>query len=356
LVRSAAGAAREVGIRARERVREPPDPDRGSEPGAPSLQQWLYRGTTTAFMEAGLTGAAAAARMLPIAQPRLHGIEVLRDLSYRPTGSWEHALDVYRPRQREHRRPVVLYIHGGGFRILSKESHWIMGLMFARRGCVVLNINYRLAPRHPFPAAIEDACRAYLWTLRNVEALGGDPRRLVLAGDSAGANLVTALTLCTVRRLPMPWAAAVFDAGVVPKAVLPASGLLQVTDIRRLFRKLDLPRWMRAHLLHIAEGYVPEVSQLRPEERILADPLPFLEERPELERALPPFLISTSTGDPIQEDSQRLHEALEALGVASELLVARGEPHAFHATVVTPGARRYWRKTRQFLEKSLGPG
>ena len=53
----------------------------------------------------------------------------------------------------------MLYVHGGGFRILSKDTHWIMGLAFARRGFLVFNIGYRLAPKHPFPAAIADAVR-----------------------------------------------------------------------------------------------------------------------------------------------------------------------------------------------------
>ena len=68
----------------------------------------------------------------------------------------------------------MLYIHGGGFTQLSKDTHWVMGLAFASRGYMVVNASYRLAPRHPYPAALEDASAAYCWTARHVESLGGD--------------------------------------------------------------------------------------------------------------------------------------------------------------------------------------
>src|SRR5262245_28346673 len=70
---------------------------------------------------------ATAGRLHPLARPGRHGVEVLRDLPYLPTGEVEHLLDLYRPVDRAGEpRPVVLYVHGGGFRILSKDTHWIM--------------------------------------------------------------------------------------------------------------------------------------------------------------------------------------------------------------------------------------
>ena len=101
-------------------------------------------------------GMASLGQLHPQARPERHGLAVERDVPYRPTGLRDHLLDVYRPLDASGPLPVVLYVHGGGFRILSKDTHWIMGLAFARRGYVVFNINYRLAPKHPFPAAIDD--------------------------------------------------------------------------------------------------------------------------------------------------------------------------------------------------------
>src|SRR5262245_43891777 len=76
-------------------------------------------------------------RLHPQARPDRHGVEVVRDVAYLPSDAAEHRLDVYRPIERTAPLPALLYVHGGGFRILSKDTHWIMGLAFARRGFVV---------------------------------------------------------------------------------------------------------------------------------------------------------------------------------------------------------------------------
>src|SRR5262249_8451053 len=155
------------------------------------------------------------------------------------SGRDHHRLDVYRP-LRERRSapwPVVLYVHGGGFRILSKDTHWMMGLAFARNGYLVFNINYRLAPRHPFPAALSDAADAYAGVARNAASFGGDLSRLVVAGESAGANLAAALAVAACYRRSEPWSRTVWDTGLVPRAALPACGILQVSDTERFSRR-----------------------------------------------------------------------------------------------------------------------
>src|SRR5690606_7801756 len=141
------------------------------------------------------------------------------------------------PVDRDGPLPTVLYVHGGAFRSLSRRTHWLMGLAFARAGFVVANVDYRLAPAHPFPAAVQDVCAAYTWWAAHAADHGGDPGRLVLAGESAGANLVTSLAICAAWRRPEPWARAVFDAGVAPRAVLPACGILQVSRAERFLER-----------------------------------------------------------------------------------------------------------------------
>lgn len=78
-------------------------------------------------------GLSAAGKLHPLARPERHDVEVIRDVVYRDRARAEHRLDVYRPRQGSGPWPVVLYVHGGAFQILSKDTHWIMGLAFARR-------------------------------------------------------------------------------------------------------------------------------------------------------------------------------------------------------------------------------
>jgi acetyl esterase/lipase len=127
----------------------------------------LRRRVGAAVVDGFFRGVSRAGQLHPAARPERHRVEVLRDISYAPSNLAEHRLDIYRPTDRTGPLPIVLYVHGGGFRILSKDTHWLMALAFARRGYVVFNVGYRLAPEHPFPAAVEDVCAAYAWVVQN---------------------------------------------------------------------------------------------------------------------------------------------------------------------------------------------
>jgi acetyl esterase len=97
---------------------------------------------------------------------------------------------VYTPIGAEVRAPAVVYFHGGGWVVGSLESADRVCAELARiSGCVVASIDYRLAPEHPFPAAVEDALEAFAWVSRDHQALGIDPERIAVAGDSAGGTL-----------------------------------------------------------------------------------------------------------------------------------------------------------------------
>jgi acetyl esterase len=294
---------------------------------------------------------AAAGRLAPNAKPERHGVECVRDVAYVDDGRREHLLDVYRPRDRPigARLPVVLYVHGGGFRILSKDSHWVMGLVFARAGYVVFNISYRLAPRDPFPAGLQDVMTAYAWVLEHAHAWGGDASRIVLAGESAGANLVTAATIATVQRRDEPWARAAFDLGVVPKAVMPACGVLQVSDPERYGRAPRPVSWfVLDRLTEVADAYLGH-GHVAATARELADPLCVLEGGANFERQLPPFFAPVGTRDPVIADHRRLAAALARRGVDHDVPEYAGEPHAFHALMFRANARRCWRDTLRFL-------
>ncbi len=296
-------------------------------------------------------GLSTVGRLHPQARPGRHNAEVLRDRPYRDGRRADQRLDVYRP-LTPGPHPVVLYIHGGGFRILSKDSHWMMGLAFARQGYLVFNISYRLAPRHPFPAALEDCCAAYAWVVRNAASYGGDPSRLLLAGESAGANLVTALAVAACYRRDEPWARAVFDTGVVPRAVLPACGILQVSDTARFARRRKLPLFLVDRLTEVEEAYLgPSKATVR--ERELADPLLVLERGARPDRPLPPFFVPVGTADPLLDDTRRLKAALDRLGVRCDARYYPGELHAFHAVFFRKPARRCWRDIYQFLDDAL---
>lgn len=300
------------------------------------------------IIEGFFRGLSAAGQLHPRARPAVHGLERLKDIPYLETGMKEHLLDVYRPEQREGPLPTVLYVHGGGFRILSKETHWLMGLMFARRDMVVFSINYRLAPRYPFPAAHQDVFAAFEWVMKNAEKYGADPSRLVLAGESAGANLVTSLTMALSVERPEPWAQSVFETAARPLAVLPACGLLEVSRPER-FREEAKAQIIYDRIVEVSHGYLP--NELPLEERLLADPLLWYERGEKPARDLPPFFLPVGLKDPIWSDTKRMSEALDRLDVPNEAKYYEGEIHAFHALYWREHAKECWRDHYRFLDK-----
>jgi acetyl esterase len=324
---------------------------------AASLVERMRSRTAKVVAETFFRSVSALGRYLPEARATSRVVEVQRDIPYHDTGSSDHLLDVYRPVERGDGAllPVIFYVHGGGFHILSKDTHWVMGYGFARRGFMVVSINYRLAPRFPFPAAVEDACTALTWVVNNLARYGGDPARIVLAGESAGANLVTSLAIASSYRRSEPHARAVFDSGVRPVACLPACGILQVSDGERFGRRRPLPGLVADRILEISRGYLgPHRGRMGHEDLDLADPLLFLERGLPPARPLPPFFAPVGTADPILDDTRRLAAALARLGVPCRAEYYPGEPHAFHALIWRENARHCWAHTFEFLHEHLG--
>ncbi len=323
---------------------------------ASGLLLQLRRRAGAAVADGFFTGLSRVGKLHPLANPARHGLEVLRDQSYTDSGRVEHRFDVYRPAERSGPLPALLYVHGGAFRILSKDSHWVFGLGFARRGFVVFSINYRLSPRHPFPAAVQDACAAYRFVAENAARFGADPQRLVIAGESAGANLVSALAVSACFARDEPWARQVYETGVVPRAALPACGVFQVSDQARFQRRRPhkIGAFLNDRLREVEDSYLRPARLDADHHLELADTLSvFASDRPS-DRPLPPFFLGVGTADPLLDDSRRLHAALQARGATSELRIYPRQPHAFHALVMLPAARQYWRDQDAFLAQVPG--
>lgn len=188
---------------------------------------------------------------------------------------------------------VLLYLHGGGYCIGSINTHRaLVARLSAATGMRGLAVDYRLAPEHPFPAAVDDATAVYRWLL----AEGVAPSRVVVAGDSAGGGLTLA-TLLAVRdaRLPRP-------AGGVclsPWTDLEVTGATMDTHAER-----D-PMIQRAGALRLAAAYLGATHAQTP----LASPL-----HADL-RGLPPLLIQVGTAETLLDDSVRFAERARAADV-----------------------------------------
>lgn len=228
---------------------------------------------------------------------------------------------------------TLLYLHGGGYIICGPDTHRPMVATLARRaGARALVIDYRLAPEHPFPAAVEDACKAYRWLI----AQGVAPESITVAGDSAGGGLTLALLLSLKNAGdPMPAGAALLS----PWTDLAMSGWTHVTHA-----KLDPMLSVEGALLaarHYLQGALPTDP--------LASPLygDF--------DGMPPLLIHVGEREILLDDSVRLAERARAAGVSVEIKTWQGMPHVFQAFGFLPEARAALAEIGDFLATRMNP-
>jgi monooxygenase len=223
---------------------------------------------------------------------------------------------------------TLLYLHGGGFVGCSPRTHRPLTAAFARQGFRVFVPDYRLAPEHPFPAAIDDAVAAW----RGLRQQHAGP--IALAGDSAGGNL--ALTLMLSLR----------DAG----ESLPAGAALfsPATDMTggsaSIEGNADLDAMFDGHgLHHFADAYLAGQDPAQP----LASPV-----RADLS-GLPPLLVHVGAQEALRDDSVRLAQSARAAGVQVQLRVWPTVPHVWQLLVMVPEARESVREAAQFLHMQL---
>lgn len=228
--------------------------------------------------------------------------------------------------------PTLLYLHGGGYFACSPVSHRPITTAFASRGMTVFSPDYRLAPEHPFPAAIDDAVAAY----RGLVAMGIDPAQLVVAGDSAGGGLALAMLL-SLR-----------DAGeVLPAAVmlmspwtdLAATGASVQRNIRR---EAMFPAEAMARA---AEPYLGGTDPRNP----LASPL-----YASL-HGLPPMLIHVGSYEVLLDDSTRLAERTRAAGGSVRLRSWPVVPHVWQMFPFLPETRQSLDEAADFLRAAVVP-
>jgi acetyl esterase len=218
----------------------------------------------------------------------------------------------YRPHSAKPVLPALLYFHGGGWSAgdLDTHDHMCRHLAFAG-DVVVISIDYRLAPEHPFPAPLDDCLAAWHWACASAATLGIDAGRIAVGGDSAGGNLAAALTL------------ALRDAG----AALPAFQLLVYPAVDFTADNASLRDNATGYLLTsaaldmFADWYLTERARR-------ADPLasPLLAAS---HRGLPPAFVQTAEFDPLRDEGAAYADKLRAAGVAVEHRLYAGMLHGF---------------------------
>ena len=135
-------------------------------------------------------GAAKNDKKRDNAIPLPEGITECRNISYGSFGQWS-LLDVYTPKGTAAPLPTIVSIHGGGYVYGTKEIYRRYGMDMARRGFAFVNFNYRLAPKWKFPTPLHDTNAVMEWICKNASRYYLDPQRIILIGDSAGAQLAS---------------------------------------------------------------------------------------------------------------------------------------------------------------------
>jgi len=202
---------------------------------------------------------------------------------------------VYRPAASS-LLPVLVYFHGGGWVTCSIEAYDGLCRALANRAdCIVVSVNYRLAPEHKFPAAVEDAYAACVWVASQAQELGGDPTRIAIGGDSCGGNLTAVVALMARERKNPPLA---FQMLLYPCTDYEFERPSCLENAKGYYLTLDAMRWFwRQYLNSEADAAHPSASPLRAED--LSN--------------LPPALVITAQFDPLRDQGEayatRLREA-----------------------------------------------
>jgi len=210
--------------------------------------------------------------------------------------------------------PLLVYFHGGGWVLGGLASHDVVCRSLANAaGCAVLAIDYRLAPEHTFPAAVDDCYAAASWAVANAKSLDADPARVAIGGDSAGGNL-TAVVAQLARDRGGP--ALRFQLLVYPATDACTDTPSYRENATGYFLELEGMRWFYDHYLPAGVDRTdPRASPMRTADL----------------RGLPPALVITAEFDPLRDEGEAYAARLREAGVPVTLTRYDGMIHGFFA-------------------------
>lgn len=234
--------------------------------------------------------------------PAAHGVIPVR--VYTPDGGPQDA--------EPEERPALVHFHGGGWVLGTLDGHdYVCSCLAARSGCVVVSVDYRLAPEHRYPAAIDDCVTAYRHIVEHGADFGIDPQRVAVGGDSAGGNLAAALSQRMQREQgPMP---------AFQLLVYPAVDLVGERPSYELFADGFL--LTRAAMGWFKDHYIPDHGR-----RSELDASPLLAE--DLS-GQPPARVVLAGFDPLRDEGRAYAERLKAAGVPVTVDLCASTMHGF---------------------------
>lgn len=222
-------------------------------------------------------------------------------------------LRLYRPRGRTGRRGAALYLHGGGFCVGRPQDYdGVCSQLCREADCIVVQVDYRLAPEHPFPAAIDDAWAALQWLSQHGDSIGADTGRLIVAGDSAGANLAAVMALMARDR----GGPALRQQTLVYPVVTAAPGQFDSYRTHGEGYTLTTRLMARFNDAYLGAAHVPPDWRAAP---LMAD----------THSGLPPALVQVAGFDPLHDEGLAYAEALASAGTPVSLVTYPGLAHGF---------------------------
>jgi acetyl esterase len=224
------------------------------------------------------------------------------------------AVRAYRPGPRGREPlPVIVFYHGGGF-VFNRMEHYdpMCGKLADATGYAVVSVDYRLAPEHKFPVPVDEAVFAAQWVYDNAAALGFDPARIAVAGESVGASLATVVAQQARAQGTLPLACQILLCPLTDW-----TGAYESRDVngKGYYLENDLLEYCAGHYLR------DDADRMHP----LASPL-FGDTA-----GLPPALVVTAEYDPLRDEGERYAHKLAAAGVAVTLKRYPGMIHCFYA-------------------------
>ena len=234
-----------------------------------------------------------------------------QDLTY-PTAGTTQAVRIYKPSNSTGKLPVIVYIHGGGWVIADLNTYDSSPMALAKKtGAIVVSVEYRHAPEFRFPAAHDDTFAAYKWTLDNAAKFGGDPKRVAIAGESAGGNMAINVAIrARDEKIQTP---------LHMLLVYPVAGT-DLTTPSYVKNERAIPLSKAA-----MDWFVKNTIQSPAD---LADPRLAVYAKANL-AGLPPATIINAEIDPLASDGQFLADKLRAAGVKTKREVYTGVTHEF---------------------------
>ena len=248
----------------------------------------------------------------------------------------EIPIRIYRPAKKKD-LPLLIYYHGGGWVIGDLDTHdQVCRMLSEGAQAIVVAVDYRLAPEHPFPAAVRDAYAALEWVDRHAESLGGDALRLAVAGDSAGGNL--AAVVCQLAK-ERGGPDIVFQLLIYPAVDMTQSHPSVEENREGPVLTRDHLTWFRGHYLADSLDWTnPQASPLHSEDL----------------RGLPPALIITAEFDPLRDEGEEYARRLKTAGAAVQVERFDGQVHIFYQLApIVDAARRAIEKSVAALRAAL---